>query len=50
MYLFLLFCLMILTLFIYWIIIKFAYIKNFKHILAIRDKKAEVLKYGHEKK
>ena len=50
MYLCLLVVLMIITFFIYWIVIKFAYIPTLRHILAIRDKKAEVLKYGHEKK
>jgi len=41
---------MTLTLFIYWIIIKLAYIEKLWHIHLTRDKKAEVLKYGHEKK
>lgn len=50
MYLFLLLSLMSFTFFIYWIIIKLAYIENLWHILLTRDKKAEVLKYGHEKK
>ena len=50
MYLVLLVLLMALTFFIYWIIIKFAYIENIRHIFLTRDKKAEVLKYGHEKK
>lgn len=50
MYLLLLLCLMVFTFFIYGIIIKFAYIGNLRHIHLTRDKKAEVLKYGHEKK
>lgn len=50
MYLILLGCLMVFTFFIYWMIIKFAYIGKNRHILLTRDKKAEVLKYGHEKK
>ncbi len=50
MYLFLLLFLMTFTFFIYWGIIKLAYIEKFRHIFLTRDKKAEVLKYGHEKK
>ena len=50
MYLFLLLKLMVFTLFLYWVIIKLAYIGKMWHILLTRDKKAEVLKYGHEKK
>ena len=50
MYLLLLGLLMGFTFFVYWIIIKFAYIGKNGHILLTRDKKAEVLKYGHEKK
>ncbi len=50
MYLFLLIGLLLLTLFIYWGIIKLAYIAKPRHIFLTRDKKAEVLKYGHEKK